>query len=498
MLDITLFRNETTLERIRDSEARRFRDPAIVDKVADADCQWRKATHNRSACSRVRNIIGRLIGQKMKAKQFAQNEDNVVSTELLEMDINDVQKETLEPLTVEQLKVYSKHITDLEKQCRENEESYLETRDSYLEMVGNILDTRVPISRTEDDNEIIEEYNAAAPTLEMEYELQTHDILLQRIGGVDFKAGQKVAGNRGYYLRGPAVYLAQALIQLSLKILGNKEYEPIQTPYFMRGDMLDKVSQLNDFEDRLYRVDQGYSPAQDAGGTFEDDDNAVYLIATSEQPLVALNQDKKFAKTQLPIRYAGISTCFRTETGRHGQDTAGIFRVHQFDKIEQFVLADPTPDDEHNSSVMMEEMIENCRTLLKALNISYRIVSIVSKELNLAASIKYDIEGLFPASTEIIKNTDDDDDIQLSLAFRELVSCSNCTDYQARRVNTRYANTTDSSNRYVHMLNSTMCAIPRIISAVLESNQTSEGIVVPNALRPYMPEKYANLIEYIN
>jgi seryl-tRNA synthetase len=488
MLDITLFRNDETLGQIRESERKRFRDPGAVDRVVEADRLWRKATFERSACSRVRNIIGRLIGQKKKAKQFAPNEEDITPSDIIEMGIGDIQKETLEHLTVSQLKDYSKHITDLEKQCREDEETQLETRDSYLEMIGNILDPRVPISETEDDNLVITDHTAACPVMEIDYDLQTHDVLLQRIGGVEYRAGQRVAGNRGYYLRGPAVYLAQALTQLSLKILGDKGYEPIQTPFFMRGDILEKVAQLNDFDDRLYRVDQGFSPLQNADGAFEDDGSATYLIATSEQPLVALNQDQKFSKTQLPVRYAGISTCFRTETGRHGQDTAGIFRVHQFDKIEQFVLADPTTDADENSTAMMEEMVTNCETLLRSLNISYRIVSIVSKELNLAAAIKYDIEGMFPASSDLEAG---------DLIFRELVSCSNCTDYQARRVNTQYANSKTSADRYLHMLNSTMCAIPRMISAVLESNQMSKGIVVPPILRPYMPEKYSELIEYI-
>lgn len=489
MLDITLFRNEKTRELIRESERKRFRDPAVVDQVAEADELWRKATYERSSCSRVKNIIGRLIGQKKRAKDFGPDEETELPADLINQNISDVQTEHLNDLTVSQLKNYSAHVVGVEKTCRENEDLYLETRDSHLELIGNILHPRVVVSETEDDNAVIAEHSAPAPLFDIDTPLLTHDILLEKIGGVDHKAGQRVAGNRGYYLKGPAVYLAQALIQTSLKILGDVGYEPIQTPYFMRSDVLEKVAQLNDFDDRLYRVDQGFSPVQDSNGTFEDDGNATYLIATSEQPLVALNQDQKFGRNQLPIRYAGISTCFRTETGRHGQDTAGIFRVHQFDKVEQFVLADPTPDAKLTSHDMMGEMINNCKSLLEALNISYRIVSIVSKELNLAASIKYDIEGLFPAST-----TTDESGIP-EFVFRELVSCSNCTDYQSRRVNTQYANSKD--HRFVHMLNSTMCAVPRMISAVLESNQCADGIYVPQILRPYMPKKYEELIPFV-
>lgn len=488
MIDISLFRNNVTLEQIRESERNRFRDPTVVDRVVKADSLWRQAVKDRSACSRIKNIIGRLIGQKKKAglkkentnsDDSSPNEEIEVPIKLMEMKINDIQKDTLEPLTVEQLKNYSQYITNLEKTFRKDEETNLDTRDSYLEMVGNILHPDVPISQTEDHNLIIKQHTAQQIYIDPEYQLQTHDVLLRRIGGVDLKAGQRVAGNRGYYLRGPAVYLAQALTQVSLKILGSRNYEPVQTPYFMRSDILDKVSQLNDFGDRLYRIDQG-SSLHNNDETLENDRITTHLIATSEQPLVALHQDQKFGKSQLPIRYAGISTCFRTETGRHGQDTAGICRVHQFDKIEQFVLTDPNSNSEYNSNAMMDEMIVNCEELIQQLNISYRIVSIVSKELNLAASIKYDIEGMFPASS-----------------YRELVSCSNCTDYQARRINTQYADSTGPIDKYIHMLNSTMCAIPRMISALLESNQSSNGIIVPEILRPYMPEKYRELIEYI-
>lgn len=488
MLDISLFRDDTTVEQIRESERKRFRTTENVDLVVESDKLWRQATFNRAQCSRVANIINRLIGSKKRNNEFKPNEDSAIPSEIMYMQISDVRKDTLEQLTVEQLKAYSQQITEREKQYNQDELDHLDARNIALENVGNLLNPDVPVSETEDDNGLIKLVITPSEfESDPSYVPLTHDVLLQKIGGVDYKAGQRVAGNRGYYLRGPAVSLAQALIQVSLKILGNYGYEPVQTPFFMKHEVLEKVSQLNDFSDRLYRVDQGFAPNQNAKGTFEDDGNATYLIATSEQPLVALNQDQKFNKLQLPIRYAGISTCFRTETGRHGQDTAGICRVHQFDKIEQFVITDPNTNSENGSPKMMEEMIRNCEELLHALNISYRIVSIVSKELNLAAAIKYDIEGLFPGSSRINGNQ----------SFRELVSCSNCTDYQSRAVNVQFANSTGPADRYVHMLNSTMCAVPRMISVLLESNQTAKGIHVPEILRPYMPDKYKEFISYV-
>lgn len=180
------------------------------------------------------------------------------------------------------------------------------------------------------------------------------------------------------------------------------------------------------------------------------------------------------------FRYAGISTCFRQEVGSHGRDTRGIFRVHQFEKVEQFVLTSP---HDNKSWEMMDEMIGNAEQFCQDLGIPYRIVNIVSGALNHAASKKLDLEAWFAGSG----------------AFRELVSCSNCLDYQARRLLVRYGQTKkmNASVDYVHMLNATMCAATRVICAILETHQTETGIVVPEVLRKYMPEEYQVEIPFV-
>ena len=198
-----------------------------------------------------------------------------------------------------------------------------------------------------------------------------------------------------------------------------------------------------------------------------------YLIATSEQTLCALHRKGWFEKPDLPVKYLGYSTCFRKEAGSHGRDTLGIFRVHQFEKVEQFVICAP---DGNASWAMMEELLGNAEEFYQALGLPYRVINIVSGELNNAAAKKYDLEAWFPASR----------------THRELVSCSNCTDYQARRLDIRVRTPkapgaeTAAPNPFVHMLNSTLSATERTLCCILENYQTPEGVRVPPALVPFM------------
>lgn len=476
MIDLQLIRDNGSRALVKESETKRYRDPVVVDKAYEADCEWKSVTHRRSRIARVSNIINKTIGKKMKAKEFFKGEIDELLKVICQGKLDDMTDEDAQRLTVSQLKNFAREINDLKARLEQREAELVIIRDSCMSMIGNVLHHDVPVSTTEDNNLLIET-KTVHNSISTGQSLFPHDVLLKRIGGMDMKAGSVVAGNRGYYLVGPAVYLAQALINTALKILGSKNYIPVQPPYFMSYEMLDRASQLNDFDDRQYRITKGY----DDTDSDVPDDNDLYLIATSEQPLTAFNYNKKISKNKLPIKYAGLSTCFRTEASRHGEDTHGIFRVHQFDKVEQFVLCSPDPKSENNSQVMMDEMIDNCKEFLDALNISYRIVSIVSKELNLSASIKYDIEGLFYSASD-------------GTRYRELVSCSNCTDYQARSMETKYDG---EDYKYVYMLNSTMCAVTRMICAVLESNQTVEGIQVPKILKPYMPTQYEDMIPYV-
>jgi len=266
------------------------------------------------------------------------------------------------------------------------------------------------------------------------------------IDGYEPERGVSVAGHRGYFLKGVGLLLNQALINYGLTFLMNREYTPLQPPYFMNKEAMAGIAQLEDFDEQLYKVVAG-----------EDDEK--YLIATSEQPICVFHRDEWLLEKELPKKYAGYSSCFRKEAGSHGRDAWGIFRVHQFEKIEQFVVCEPEKSPE-----MHKEMIRSAEDFYKSLNIPYRVVNIVSGELNNAAAIKYDLEGWFPTLAR----------------YRELVSCSNCTDYQARAMEVRCGakKTNDREKKYCHFLNSTLCATTRTICAILENYQVSIDIVL--------------------
>jgi seryl-tRNA synthetase len=242
----------------------------------------------------------------------------------------------------------------------------------------------------------------------------------------------------------------------------------------MRKEVMAQTAQLSDFDDQLYKVEGSSEP--------------YYLIATAEQPISAMYQDEWFEdnKKDLPIKFAGVSPCFRKEAGAAGKDNWGIFRVHQFEKVEQFCIT--TPEESWKTH---EEMIQVSEEFYQSLNLPYRVINIVSGALNDAAAKKYDLEAWFPGYG----------------AFRELVSCSNCTDYQSRSLKihfrTEKSKQKDGTAEYVHMLNGTLCATERTLCCILENYQTEEGLKVPEPLQqfvgtdfiPYIKERLPGFIK---
>merc|ERR1712113_692901 len=249
----------------------------------------------------------------------------------------------------------------------------------------------------------------------------------------------------------------QALINYGLAFLTLRGYTALQPPFFMMKDLMGKTAELADYDDVLYKViEDKEKPELDK-----------YLIATSEQPISAFHQNQNLPKDDFPLRYVGYSSCFRREAGSSGRDIRGIFRVHQFEKIEQFVLTDPEKSwEEHDNMIKMAE------EFYQSLGLPYHVVAIVSGELNNAAAKKYDLEAWFPGQEEGKGN------------YRELVSCSNCTDYQARAMGTKYGFEKDGP--YCHMLNSTLCATERALCCLVENYQEEKGVRVPRVLVPFM------------
>ncbi|KKY25540.1 putative seryl-trna synthetase [Phaeomoniella chlamydospora] len=329
-------------------------------------------------------------------------------------------------------------------------------RDMKIKTIGNYVHDSVPVHNDEDNNALIRDWKPEGVTVEKRDCLSHHEVLT-RLGGYDPERGVKVVGHRGYCLTGYGLFLNLALINYGLEFLFNKGYQPNQPPHFMLREYMAKTAQLEQFDEELYKVTES-----------EDKSTDKYLIATSEQPLSALHDSEWLTEKDLPIKYAGYSTCYRKEAGSHGKDAWGIFRVHQFEKIEQFLLTKPDA-----SWDAFDQMIDTSEEFYKSLKIPYRVVAIVSGALNNAASKKYDLEAWFPFQGE----------------YKELVSCSNCTDYQSRELEIRFGakKTTEIKKTYVHALNSTLCATERALCCILENYQTEEGINVPEVLRKYIP-----------
>ncbi|KAH6802427.1 seryl-tRNA synthetase / serine-tRNA ligase [Perilla frutescens var. frutescens] len=427
MLDINLFREEKggNPEKIRESQRRRFGDVNVVDEVIELDKAWR---------------------QRQFELDGLRTSKNKISKEISRLKISGGDASTLIASTDEN--------RELTVQKEAEVQEALAAVQTRLATIGNLVHDSVPVDNNEDNNAIIRSWGEKR----MEPKLKNHVELVELLGIADLKKGANVAGGRGFYLKGDGVRLNQALINFGLDFLEKRGFMPLQTPFFVKKDIMAKCAQLAQFDEELYKV------------TGEGDDK--YLIATAEQPLCAYHIDDWIHPTQLPLRYAGYSSCFRKEAGSHGRDTLGIFRVHQFEKIEQFCITSPNGND---SWEMHEEMLKNSEDFYKLLNIPYQVVSIVSGALNDAAAKKYDLEGWFPASK----------------AYRELVSCSNCTDFQSRRLETRFGQkkSNDKTKEYVHMLNSTLTATERTMCCILENNQKEDGVEIPEVLRPFMGGK---------
>ncbi|RMD43133.1 hypothetical protein DV735_g2032, partial [Chaetothyriales sp. CBS 134920] len=294
----------------------------------------------------------------------------------------------------------------------------------------------------------------------------SHHEVMTRADVYDGERGTKLVGHRGYFLRRWGVLLNQALINYGLHFLYARGYDPIQPPFFMKAEYMAKTAQLEDFDEALYKVVE------------DKDSEEKYLIATSEQPLSSMFADEWMAPADLPLKFAGYSSCFRKEAGAHGRDAWGLYRVHQFEKIEQFLFTKP-----EDSWEALESMRNIAEEFYQSLKLPYRVVVIVSGALNNAAAKKYDLEAWFPYQGE----------------YKELVSCSNCTDYQTRELEIRYGQkkgAIDSRKTYCHALNGTLCATERTLCCIVENYQTEDGIRIPDVLKPYMPPGTPDVIPY--
>lgn len=471
MLDINLFRLEKggNPSMIKESQRRRGASEQVVDEVIELDKEWITLRFKVDECNKEAKIVQGKIGKIIKEK---------------------LDKALCVPLVEEREGILKKKQVIIEEmEAKENE------RNNKISSIGNLVHSSTPSGADESFNPVIRKWSPSGVCddgvcggsvdgngsvsvdgngndgidtsivppamlnrtagIPNNKGLLPHHQVLSKLNGYDPERGAKVAGHRGYFLKDVGVRLNQALINYGMDFMRQRQYTLLQTPFMLLKDVMGKCAQLDDFDDQLYRI------------TSSEEDR--YLIATSEQPIAAMHSNEWFEQPdkQLPLRYCGYSTCFRKEAGSSGKDTWGIFRVHQFEKIEQFVITDP-----EDSWKAFDEMIGHSEAFYQSLGLSYRLVEIVAGALNNAASKKYDLEAWFPNYGE----------------WKELVSCSNCTDYQSRRLEIRCGlkKMGDREKKYVHCLNSTLCATERTLCCILENYQCEDGLRIPKPLVPYM------------
>jgi seryl-tRNA synthetase len=324
-----------------------------------------------------------------------------------------------------------------------------EQRDALLARLPNLPHRSVPQGDTDEDNELVRD---TGPPPEPRFDPKDHVDLGTAMGLLDLERGARTSGSRFVYLTGPGVWLQFALVRYALDAVTPHGFVPVIPPVLVR-------------EEAMFGT--GFFPTDEAQIYAARDDD-LYLVGTSEVPLAAIHQDEILDGDALPIRYCGYSTCFRREAGAHGKDTRGMFRVHQFDKVEMFSFSRPEASwDEHEFLLSLEE------TIVGGLGIPYRVMNVCTAELGPAAAKKYDIEAWLPGQGR----------------YREITSCSNTTDYQARRLGARMRAAAGDGTRPVHTLNGTAVAVGRTIIAVLENHQQADGSVpLPDALLPFLPE----------
>lgn len=411
MLDIRLIREQPDL--VRDNLAKRGIDLGRVQEITDIDERRRSAITKANALKKERNDVA--------------------------MHIRDAKSSGIDVAPeIERMRAINGDITALDAEVKGLEEEL----SRLLMRMPNILHASVPVG---DENVPIRTWGSITPPT---FTPKSHVDIIESLGLADLERAAKVAGARFYYLKRDLVLLDYALMQFAMEYLHGKGYQLIEPPYMMKRAPYEGVTDLGDFEDVMYKI--------------EGED--LYLIATAEHPMAAMHMDEIFEGDALPIRYAGISPCFRKEAGSHGKDTKGIFRVHQFNKVEQFIFC-----RQEDSWGFLEELIANAEGIYQQLDLPYRVVDICTGDIGTVAAKKYDLEAWMPAQE----------------TYRELVSCSNCTDYQARRLNVRYR--TKEGNMMCHTLNSTAIATTRTLVCLIEHYQQEDGSLrIPDVLRPYL------------
>lgn len=409
MFDIKLIRDNPDIVRA-DLEKRKY-DNKILDEIIEKDRQWRQVKFDLQKLVQRKNEISKEINKKKKSGEKIDNE-------------------------LKELKELPKKVEIFQEETKQLKEEI----DVMLKRMPNLMHESVPYGKDDSENVEIRKWGK-----KVEKKLIAHGELLEKLDCADFKRATKISGKGFYFLKNQIALLNQALIRFAIDHLMKKGYNYIEPPYMIRKFVYEGVTDYESFKEMSYQSDED-----------------LFLIGTAEHPLIGMWSDEVLEEE---VKLVGNSMCFRKEIGSHGVDEKGLFRVHQFNKVEQIVICDP-----EKSWEIMEELIKNAEEIFQALELPYRIVNICTGDLGIVASKKYDLEVWMPRQKK----------------YREACSISNCTDYQTRGLNIKYGKQ-GGKKELAHSLNGTAIATSRALVAILENYQNPDGSVnVPKALRLYM------------
>lgn len=425
MLDINYIREHSNI--VKENIARR-QEPEkakMIDELRSIDAEWRSLKGRIDEMRRKRNTISQEINEAKKQGKDAKK-------------------------IIEEASQLPKKISEAE-----TKQNQLQTHMRLLLLkIPNILHETVPFGKTDADNVTIKKFGKMP---KHSFELRGHEELMRKWDLVELERAAKIAGARQYFLKNEAAILEMSLMRYAVDFMRKKGYTLFAPPFMMNRKAYEGVTSLGDFEEMLYKI--------------EGED--LYMIATSEHPGTAQFMDEVLPTEKLPIKLTGISYCFRKEAGAHGKDTKGIFRVHQFEKVEQLIFCKP-----EDSWHFHEELLKNSVEFFESLGLHGRVVNICTGDIGIVAAKKYDVEVWMP-----VQNT-----------FREVVSCSNCTSYQAVRLNIKYQDGIE--RKYVHTLNSTCATSTRPLVAIFENFQQKDGtILIPKVLHKYCGFKVIGKVE---
>ena len=412
MIDLKILRENPNA--IRHSQKVRGEDVAVVDQLIEADALSRTALSEFETIRAEQNALSKSVGAAKGDEKTALLEN---AKEL-----------------ANKVKAADAKRSELEAKTRE-----------YLLKISNLIDLEAPVGG-EEDFKVLEEIGKPRDFKSEGFEPKDHVELGKLLKAIDTERGAKVAGSRSYYLTGPGAMLEFALVNFAISSAVKAGFIPVIPPVLVNPAAMEGTGFLGQAAENVYHL--------------EEDD--VYLVGTSEVPLAAYHMDE--IVENLPIRYAGYSSCFRREAGTYGKDTRGIIRVHQFDKVEMFSFIKP-----EDAKAEHLRLLEWEKDFLKAMEVPFRVIDVASGDLGSSAIRKFDCEAWIPTQN----------------SYREVTSTSNCTEFQARRLNIRYRD--ESGTKPVATLNGTLVAVPRMIVAILENHQNKDGTVnVPMALRPFL------------